>query len=147
MHSVTIIESSYKIVWVQCTIAGRRKHEEMHKCKLFRESYFKYYTRKISNEEWITWCFGIPFSWGNGFNFIASLHWVQSKLSLSALYRVKVSNRVEDIVVVLSCVVSAGLVALISRIFLCLFQALSSWNFLLTYQCKQILSSLFTASS
>lgn len=57
MHSVldiTVTENSYKIVWVRCAIAGRRKREEMHKCKLFQETFLKYYMRKISNEEWVT---------------------------------------------------------------------------------------------
>lgn len=41
----------YKIVWVQCAIAGRKKHEEMYKCKLSRKKYFEYYRRKINNGE------------------------------------------------------------------------------------------------
>lgn len=40
-----------KIVWVQSAIAGRKKHEEMYKCKLSQKRYFEYYRRKINNEE------------------------------------------------------------------------------------------------
>lgn len=46
----------YKIIWVQCAIAGMKKkikqtHEEMYKCKLSQMGYLEYYRRKINNKE------------------------------------------------------------------------------------------------
>lgn len=55
-------------------------------------------------------------SWGNVFNFMASLLWVHCKLKLSAPHGAKVSNRTGDTEVVLPCIASQGFAPLLSRI-------------------------------
>lgn len=78
---------------------------------------------------------------------MASIAWlslrVQCKLSLSAPYKVEISNRIEETVVVLSCIVSQGFVALISTIlFAYLKHGTSHW----VISANQSLTSFFATS-